>query len=121
MIVVPVMNNGRNGFFSILLRFASPPCPVRTGRETAGSGSLLKAICILVLGAGGVFTIVSTTRAQQLSNEKDILELRLGQRIKVDDGTCPAGQVKEISGTKMTPGGVVRTQKCIPRTGPKRK
>jgi hypothetical protein len=105
----------------MLLRVAAPPCPVRRARETAGSGALVKAICILVLGAGGVFAMVAATRAQQLSNEKDILELRLGQRIKVDDGTCPAGQVKEISGTKMTAGGVVRTQKCIPRTGPKRK
>ena len=115
------MTNGRNGLFSMLLRFASPRCPVRWTQESAGSGSLLKALCIVVLGVGGVFTTVSSTRAQQFSSEKDILELRLGQRIKVDDGTCPAGLVKEISGTKMTPGGVVRTQKCIPRTGPKRK
>jgi hypothetical protein len=47
--------------------------------------------------------------------------LRLGQRIKVDDGTCPAGQVKEISGAKMSSGGVIRASKCIPRLGPKQK
>ena len=80
-----------------------------------------KALCVLILGAGGISTLVSATRAQQFSNEKDISELRLGQRVKIDDGTCPAGQVKEISGTKMTNGGVVRTRKCIPRTGPKHK
>ncbi len=84
-------------------------------------GHLLKALCILILGAGGMSTLVSATRAQQFSNEKDIAELRLGQRVKIDDGSCPAGQVKEISGTKMTDGGVVRTRKCIPRTGPKHK
>ncbi len=82
----------------------------------------LKAFCFLILvGASTVSTLVSETRAQQFSNEKEILDLRLGQRIKVDDGTCPAGQVKEISGTKMTNGGLVRTRKCIPRTGPKHK
>lgn len=65
--------------------------------------------------------LVSPTRAQQVSNEKDIVELRLGQRVKVDDGTCPPGQVKEVSGTKMTAGGVVRARKCIPRAGTKHK
>ena len=67
------------------------------------------------------FTLAAPALAQQVSREQDIGELRLGQRIKVDDGTCPAGQVKEISGTKMTPTGIVRTQKCIPRVGPKQK
>jgi hypothetical protein len=51
----------------------------------------------------------------QVSREQDIVNLQLGQRVKVDDGTCPPGQVKEISGARMTPTGVVRAQKCIPR------
>jgi hypothetical protein len=82
---------------------------------------VMKALRVLILAVSGISTLVSTTRAQQFSNEKDIVELRLGQRVKVDDGTCPAGQVKEISGTKMTNGGIVRTRKCIPRTGTKHK
>jgi hypothetical protein len=59
--------------------------------------------------------------AQPLSREQDIVDLKLGQRVKVDDGTCPAGQIKEISGTKMTTTGVVRARKCVPRLGPKQK
>jgi hypothetical protein len=59
--------------------------------------------------------------AQQVGREQDINNLRLGQRIKVDDGTCPAGQVKEVSGAKMSATGVVRTHKCIPRLAPKMK
>lgn len=51
----------------------------------------------------------------QVSREQDIVNLQLGQRIKVDDGTCPAGQIKEISGAKMTPTGIARGYKCIPR------
>jgi hypothetical protein len=80
-----------------------------------------KVICFLILGGWGLFAPIATALAQQVSREQDIGELRLGQRIKVDDGTCPAGQVKEISGTKMTSTGIVRTQKCIPRLGPKQK
>jgi hypothetical protein len=68
-----------------------------------------------------VFALASPAMADQVSREQDIVNLRLGQRIKVDDGSCPAGQVKEVSGTKMTAGGVVHARKCIPRLGPKTK
>jgi hypothetical protein len=57
----------------------------------------------------------------QVSREQDIVDLRLGQRILVDDGACPAGQIKEISGAKMTPTGVARSAKCIPRLGVKKR
>jgi hypothetical protein len=59
--------------------------------------------------------------AQQVSREQDIVGLRLGQRVLVDDGTCPAGQVKEVLGAQMTPAGIARTSKCIARQGPKKK
>jgi hypothetical protein len=47
--------------------------------------------------------------------------LRLGQRVLVDDGSCPAGQIKEVSGSQMTTNGVVRARKCIPRLGTKKR
>ena len=53
--------------------------------------------------------------AEQVSREQDIVDLRLGQRIQVDDGSCPAGQIKEVSGATMTASGILRAQKCIPR------
>ena len=56
---------------------------------------------------------------QQVGREQDIVNLNLGQRILVDDGTCPAGQIKEVSGAKMTSTGITRARKCIPRLGPK--
>ena len=37
------------------------------------------------------------------------------ERIRVDDGTCPAGQIKEITGSKLTPQGVAFTRKCLDR------
>ena len=57
--------------------------------------------------------------AERVAREQDIGSLRLGQRIQVDDGTCSAGQIKEVSGTQMTPAGVVWARKCVPRLGPK--
>jgi hypothetical protein len=59
--------------------------------------------------------------AQQVGREQDIVELRLGQRMLVDDGTCPAGQIKQVSGTRMTSTGIVRARQCVPRLGPKTK
>jgi hypothetical protein len=73
----------------------------------------------LLLGGVPLFALAPGARAEQVAREKDIVNLRLGQRVKVDDGTCPAGQVKEVSGAKMVANGVVHTRKCIPRLGPK--
>jgi hypothetical protein len=42
-------------------------------------------------------------------------DLRLGQRIYVDDGSCPAGQIKEVTGANLTAAGVVRTRQCVAR------
>jgi hypothetical protein len=84
--------------------------------RVAGKGRIFVAA---ILGASGLASVVST--AQPVSRERDIGDLRLGQRIKVDDGTCPAGQIKEISGTRMTSNGIVRSQTCIPRVGPRQK
>jgi hypothetical protein len=81
----------------------------------------LKAISFLIFGGCGLSALAGPALAQQVSREQDIGDLRLGQRVKVDDGTCPAGQIKEVSGTKMTSTGIVRSQKCIPRLGPKQR
>jgi hypothetical protein len=59
--------------------------------------------------------------ADQVTREQDIVNLRLGQRIMVDDGSCPVGQIKEVSGAQMTTTGVVRVRKCIPRLGTKKR
>jgi hypothetical protein len=74
----------------------------------------------LVIGA---LALVPPAQAQQqhVGREQDIVGLRLGQRVMVDDGTCPAGQVKEVSGAKMTSTGVLPARKCVPRLGPKTK
>jgi hypothetical protein len=58
--------------------------------------------------------------AQQVAREQDIVDLRLGQRIMVDDGSCPAGQIKEVTGVKLTTSGIARARKCVPRMGTKK-
>jgi Family of unknown function (DUF6719) len=78
--------------------------------------------CILLLGLLLLgLAQIWPARAQYVGREQDIVNLRLGQRVLVDDGTCPAGQIKQVSGSKMTPTGVVAARKCIPRLGPKKK
>jgi hypothetical protein len=71
-------------------------------------------VIVGVLGAGAAM-------ADQVSREQDIIDLRLGQRVLVDDGSCPAGQIKEVSGAQMTANGVIRARKCIPRLGTKKR
>jgi len=75
-------------------------------------------LCMSLSVAGLLFA--APAGATQVSREADIVNLRLGERILVDDGSCPAGQIKEISGAKLGPTGVIRARKCISRTGPKR-
>jgi hypothetical protein len=51
-----------------------------------------------------------------MTHEPDALDIRLGQRLYVDDGTCPQGQVKEVVGSRLTPSGVQITRKCVPKS-----
>jgi hypothetical protein len=68
-----------------------------------------------------LWLLASPALAEQVSREQDIVDLRLGQRILVDDGSCPAGQIKEVMGSQMTTNGIVRTRKCIQRMGTKKR
>ena len=75
----------------------------------------------LVFGAISLLALAAPAVAQQVAREQDILDLRLGQRVLVDDGSCPAGQIKEVSGATMSPAGIVRVRKCVPRVGVKKR
>ncbi len=73
---------------------------------------------IWYLGGLALFALAAPAFADQAySREEDIPELRLGQRIMVDDGSCPTGQIKEVAGTKLTAAGITRERKCVPRFG----
>ncbi|MGQ0683258.1 DUF6719 family protein [Bradyrhizobium sp.] len=75
-------------------------------------------IALALLG-GLAFCTEAWAQQTIVSREQDIADLRLGQRVMVDDGSCPTGQIKEIKGAQMTTSGVMRTRKCVPRLGPK--
>lgn len=74
---------------------------------------------VLALLGGLAFSTEVWAQQSIVSREQDIPDLRLGQRVMVDDGSCPAGQIKEVQGAQMTASGVTRTRKCVPRLGPK--
>jgi Family of unknown function (DUF6719) len=69
---------------------------------------------VLLIGFGSPVT------AAQVGREQDIVDLRLGQRVLVDDGSCPAGQIKEVTGVTLTTTGIARARKCVPRVGTKK-
>jgi hypothetical protein len=74
------------------------------------------ALCIgaAVFGAT-VFGASVAWAAVALQREPAEGEMRLGQRVRVDDGTCPAGQVKEVTAAKLTPQGIARSRVCVKR------
>jgi hypothetical protein len=84
-------------------------------RLPSQSDRLRASSLIIALGAAMLVDASSVALAQVVSHERDIVGLRLGQRVMVDDGSCPAGQIKEVMGSTMTANGITRTSKCVPR------
>jgi hypothetical protein len=82
--------------------------------------STTKYFSTMLLGGCVLIAFVAHAMADHVSREQDITDLRLGQRVQVDDGLCPPGQIKEVSGARMTATGILRVQKCVPRLGPKK-
>lgn len=82
--------------------------------------SIVRGASALWVSLAALAAAAAPAGAQQVSREQDILDLRLGQRVVVDDGSCPAGQIKEVSGARLVATGVVRAVKCVARTGPRR-
>src|SRR6202165_2244474 len=94
---------------------------VRQAASKVTRGLQVRRFLIPLLGGFALAALAASAMADQVSREQDIVDLRLGQRIQVDDGSCPAGQIKEVSGARMTATGILRAQKCIPRLGPKKR
>lgn len=74
-----------------------------------------------MLGGVALIALLGPAMAQTFSRESDVGDLRLGQRVLVDDGSCPAGQIMEVSGATLGTAGVTRVRKCIARSGTKKK
>jgi hypothetical protein len=72
-------------------------------------------LLVLVVSSG----MMAPAVAEVLKQEPPMGQLREGQTVLVDDGTCPQGQIKQvIGGNHVKAGGtkhIVRTSRCIPR------
>jgi len=64
-----------------------------------------------------IIALTTTASADIVARESDVVGLRLGQRIYVDDGSCPAGQIKEITGMRLSAAGIEAERKCVDRKG----
>jgi hypothetical protein len=74
---------------------------------------LSAALGLLIFVAGG-----SAASAQAIYKQEPAPgEIRAGHKVLVDDGRCPKGQIKEVTGGTRVHGqpGVQRVRTCIPR------
>ncbi|WP_293858379.1 DUF6719 family protein [uncultured Alsobacter sp.] len=71
----------------------------------------------LALVLAGCLAVATPAFAQQiLKKEPERGELRKGQTVYVDDGTCPKGQIKVVTaGNNVGSGGRARQKECIKR------
>lgn len=73
----------------------------------------------VVVAAGLAIAVTGVALADYLKHEPPMGKLKPGERVLVDDGTCPKGQVKEvIGGDHVKVGGknrIERRTRCIPR------
>ena len=77
-----------------------------------------KRLLIAVALTVSLSATASPARAEVLKKESPMGQLREGQTVLVDGGSCPPGQIKEvIGGNHVNVGGtkhILRTRKCIP-------
>lgn len=67
-----------------------------------------------VATAAAALWLTAASASTIVKQEPSAGGLRYGQRLLVDDGSCPAGQIKELVGGKST-NGVKRLRRCIHR------
>jgi uncharacterized protein DUF6719 len=54
---------------------------------------------LVVIAFGGSVAYVVLVRAQTLKKEPDAKQLSCGQKVLVENNTCPAGQILEVTGS----------------------
>lgn len=78
---------------------------------------MIKSIGVMA----GLFAIsvAGSSSAATAKQEPPMGAMREGQVLLVDDGSCPAGQIKRVVGGNHTKVGgtkqIVRTSSCVPR------
>jgi Family of unknown function (DUF6719) len=74
----------------------------------------LRAYRIVASAAAAALWLTAAAATTKVSKEPPNGGLRYGERLLVDDGSCPAGQIKELTGAKSA-NGVKRLRRCIKR------
>ena len=72
----------------------------------------------IVAAAALVTTTTTGVAATVLKTEPPMGALKEGQRVLVDDGPCPPGQLREVIGGNHKAGGrsnIIRQYRCVPR------
>ncbi len=83
-------------------------------------GEIMTRLVPACLSACVFIALATPALAEMVSRESDISGIRLGQHYLVDDGACPTGQIKQITGTKLTPNGITSIKKCVDRKSARR-
>ena len=76
----------------------------------------MNKVCISIMATA--LLLSTAAQSQALKSEPSIGDLPEGKKVLVDDGTCPAGQIKEVTGGSKI-GHVARSTRCIPHGGKK--
>ena len=78
-----------------------------------------RIVAFAAICAVAVAMVAGQARAEVLKKEPPMGALREGQVVLVDDGSCPSGQIKEVTGGNHVAAGgfkhIVRTRRCIAR------
>ncbi len=79
----------------------------------------MRSSWMVLITAVACTALAATAQAEMLKREPAMGKLKLGQRVLVDDGRCPSGQVMEVvGGDHVKAGGtqqIERKRRCVPR------
>ena len=89
------------------------PKPTERGQMAA----YIAKFCIFAMTAVLIVS-VGAAQGQVLKTEPGDGALPSGKKVLVDDGTCPAGQIKEVTGGSKV-AHIARSTRCIPHGGAK--
>ena len=79
----------------------------------AESSPFAGVVCAAIVMMATVMPAVAATVVA-----REPLTLRIGERVRVDDGSCPTGQIREVvgvSGQGAAPTRIGRQSHCVPR------
>ena len=77
------------------------------------------SIRMLVIAMTLTLATCNANAAAILKSEPPMCQLKQGQRVLVDDGSCGSGQIREVTGGNHTKAGgkdnTIRQYRCVPR------